>query len=324
MRPVVDLDRSLDRRPVAVTGAAGFVGANLCERLAAQGHAVVAWVRPGSSPRSAWRRPALAGCDVREVDLLDRHAVSTALGEVSPQVVVHAARGDVAPSAPWNEAASTSLDGTANLLAAIGDSVTPPRLVHLGSSLELRAADRPLREDDPIGPDSRLGEIKAAEAERVRAHFAAGGHGAILRVFSVYGPWEAPHRLIPTAIRCLRESAPLSLTAPGFRRDWIHVDDVVAAILLASAADAPDGEFHVGTGVEHDSDVVVQALARHAGRSLEIRRDHAPHATDRSHWCADPERARTVLGWRARIALDEGLGETLRWWNGRSTARGRG
>lgn len=306
---------------VLVTGAAGFVGANLCAHLVATGRRVTAWVRPGGSP-SAWRHPGLVGCEAREVDLLDAEAVKRGLADCSPRAVVHCARGNVSAAATWSEASATSLAGTAHLLDALdrmrlagGGS---PRLVHVGSSLELRAAVRPLREDDPIDPDSRLGAIKAAEGHLVRA-FLSGHRGTILRVFSAYGPWEAPHRLIPTAIRCLRTGATLSLTRPGLSRDWVHIDDVASALARAAEDDAPDGVFHLGSGIEHDSDTVVETLARLAGKPIEIRRDYAPHATDRAHWCADLSRTRAVLGWRPRHDLASGLRATLAWWSARDT-----
>ncbi len=312
---------------VLVTGAAGFVGANLCAHLVATGRRVTAWVRPADSadsaraPLSRWRHAALVDCELREVDLLDAESVERGLADCSPCAVVHCARGNVSAAATWSEASATSLSGTAHLLDALDRlrlaSGQSPRLVHVGSSLELRAAERPLREDDPIDPDSRLGAIKAAEGHLVRAFLDSSHRGAILRVFSAYGPWEAPHRLIPTAIRCLRTGAPLSLTQRGLARDWIHVDDVASALGRAAEDDAPDGVFHLGSGIEHDSDTVVETLARLAGKPIEIRRGYAPHATDRAHWCADLSRTRAVLGWRPRHDLVSGLRATLAWWSAR-------
>jgi UDP-glucuronate 4-epimerase len=313
---------------VLVTGAAGFVGANLCRHLVATGRRVTAWVRPGESP-SAWRHAALVDCDVRELDLLGAESVERGLANCAPRAVVHCARGDVSSGATWSEASATSLAGTAHLLDALDrlhrTHGQAPRLVHVGSSLELCASKRPLREDDPIAPDSRLGAIKAAEGHLVRAFLGSGPsvrRGAILRVFSAYGPWEAPHRLIPTAIRCLRSGAPLSLTQPGLQRDWIHVDDVASALARAAEDDAPEGVFHLGSGVEHDSDAVVETLARLAGKPIEIRRDYAPHSTDRAHWCADLSRTQAVLGWSPRHDLVSGLRATLAWWSARELELG--
>jgi nucleoside-diphosphate-sugar epimerase len=138
----------------------------------------------------------------------------------------------------------------------------------------------------------------------------------VLRPFSVYGPREAFSRLVPSAIAAAHHGTELPLTAPGYRRDLVYVDDVVECCLLAVTRDLAAGEvINVGTGRQWANEEVASAVGRACGRPLRTRSGaYPPHPSDTSCWVADPSHAARALGWRARYDLDQGLRRTVAWW----------
>ena len=123
------------------------------------------------------------------------------------------------------------------------------------------------------------------------------------------------HRLVPTAIRAALQGTALPLTADDWYRDFVFVEDVVEACLLAGTTPGIEGEImNVGTGRQHSNREVVAAVETALGVPVKVRVGaYAPHATDTRHWVADVEKARSKLGWRARHSLEEGVRKTVAW-----------
>lgn len=301
-----------------VTGAGGFLGANLVRRLLAQGAAVHAVVRPGAP---AARLSGLAeGLTLHAVDVRDGAALAVAVAAARPTALVHlaAAAGHARDAAARAEALSVSVEGTANLLRA-SEPFADARLVHVGSSLELGPRERPLRESDPLLPATPRGVAKAAAALLCLEAARAGRAVVVVRPFSVYGPWESPKRFVASAIRAALRGAELPLTGPGHRRDYVYVDDVVDGILAALRAPGVEGEaFHLGTGVQWANEELVEQVAKAVGRPLRVRVGAWPSSpSDVGHWVADPAKSRARLGWSPRHDLASGLARTVAWFRER-------
>lgn len=308
-------------RRVLVTGAGGFIGSNLARRLLAEGAQTHALVRPGADlARLRDVRPRL---HLHAADLRDHAALAAALGQAQPEIVFHlAAAGVLERAATAEELTEINAGGTAALLSA-ADALPWRRFVHVGGSSEYGPRDRALRESDEPAPATPYGASKAAATRAARQFGRERGRPVVvLRPFSVYGPWEAPSRLVPSAIAAAFGGTVLPLTPPGYRRDLVHVDDVVEACLLAAAHDdAPGGVFNVGTGSQWTNEEVVAAVARACGRPVRTRPGaHAPHGSDTTCWVADTTKTAHVLGWTARVGLDDGLRRTAHWWAARAFA----
>jgi len=295
---------------VLITGIAGHVGANLARACLRNGLEVHGLVR---STTDLWRlQDSSLAVRLHSVDLTCYDSVCRIVEEVAPDVVFHCAaeRRQEYPATLMG-----NVLGTANLLEATRPD-SKLRFVHLASSLEYGPSDRPLRETDRLQPTTRYGASKAGGTLLAQQAAHSGQrHVVVLRLFHVYGPWESPHRLVPTAIMAAHTGTELHLTTGDFRRDYIYVDDVVTACLRAAEAERISGEaINIGTGVETSNEELVHHVEGVMGRQIPVNIDaYAPRETDTNHWVADIRKAEQLMGWRPTRSVLAGLTETRNW-----------
>lgn len=300
---------------ILVTGATGMVGANLVRHLLDSGAEVHAIVR-AQSPR--WRIRDVSGdMQLHDGDLRDAERVRSIVSAARPEIIYHLATSrTVATPGERMATIRTNIEGTQNLVEATA-CLDYERFILAGSSLATGKHDHPLDEDLPPRPSNFFGATKAA-ATLLAQQFArsAGKPLVVLRIFSVYGYWESPHRLIPTAILAAIDDRPMSLTIPGLRRDLVFVEDVVEVLCLAAgAARLEPGELlHIGTGVQSANEETIRTIEEACGRRIRVTgTDYPPRDSDTANWVSDPARAEALLGWRARHSLAEGIGKTVKW-----------
>lgn len=302
-----------------ITGATGFIGAGAVRHLLARGYEVEAVVHPRSD---RWR---IEGVDVRvhTVDLLDGPEVSKVLHSLRPTVVLHlAAHG----AYHWQEDAraivETNVLGSYHLFQAAAR--LPVRLlVNAGSSSEYGYRDEPMLEEDRLEPNSVYAVAKAAQTHLCRLTARETGCPMVtFRLFSVYGPWEEPRRLVPTAIRQGRAGEPLDMVGPDTARDFVYLDDVLDALTDFDRLAAFPGEiFNLGSGVQTTMRTFVGALEQALGRTIEVRWSALPpRRWDAARWQADASKARRMIGWAPRHDLLSGLTLTARWMEERGGA----
>jgi dolichol-phosphate mannosyltransferase len=296
-----------------VTGAGGFVGANLVRRLLAAGEMPLAVVRPGSD---RWRLADLGDeLEVVELDFRDRDAVATLIAERAPRRVFHlAAHGAYSSQRDVPRILETNLVATASLLDACL-AAGSEAFINSGSSSEYGFKDHAPREDERLVPNSAYAVGKAAAAMYC-AHRATEVEARIvtLRLYSAYGPWEDPGRLIPTlAVAGLEGTLP-PLVDPRVGRDFVHVDDVVDAYLLAAVSGRSGGIYNVGTGVQTTLAQAVATARELLDIGLEPEWGSMPDRDwDTTTWVADPTLIAAELGWRARHDFAGGFAATVEW-----------
>jgi len=287
-----------------VVGAGGFVGRHLCARLATDGWDVVATVRPGAE------QPAWDGADVVPVDVTDAAALTRAVEDAAPDVAFHLAASRVMASTA-DRVATTAVNALSGAVLVEALPLTCRAVVRLGSSTEYAAGAAPMDEQAPLQPRGLFGATKAAGSLLlVAAAQEQGLRSAVLRAFQVYGPGDHDGRFVPVVLRAAREGTTLPLTAPGSRRDWVHVRDVVEACLLAAVVDdLPGGTvLNVGTGVQTANEELVAVAERVTGRRIRVDVGaHEGRSWDTGSWVCDPSAARAALGWEPRTGLAEGL-----------------
>lgn len=300
---------------ILVTGATGMVGANLVRQLLTDGAQVHGLLR---SQSPLWRiRDIAQDLELHKGDLRDAESVRNIVSSARPEIIFHLATSRAAATpAERIETLRTNVEGTQNLLEATA-SLDYERFVLAGSSLAAGTHDGPVDEQSPPRPSTFFGAAKAAGTILAQQFARSGGKRlAVLRLYSVYGYWESAHRLIPTAILAAISRRPISLTTPGFRRDLVFVDDVVEALCLAAGpVQLEPGELlHIGTGVQSANEDTVRAIEQACGRRITVSAtDYPPRDSDTTNWVCNPAKAETMLGWRARHSLAQGIGKTVQW-----------
>ncbi len=301
-------------RPVLVTGGAGFVGCGVVRRLLARGDDVHVFLRGNEN---AWRLEEVRErLTVHAVDVVDGDAVRRAVLAIAPAAVFHlATHGAYETQSDARRILETNVIGSHNVLEASA-SAGVAVFVNAGSSSEYGYRREPMREDARLDPN-RVYAVATAAQTHLATRAARRGAMAVatFRLFSVYGPWEEPTRVIPTLIRRARAGEPLEMAAPETARDFVYLDDVVDALVDVDRVRAVSGEVvNLGTGVESTLRDVVAAVQAAVGARSEVRWGAMPaRRWDTDRWQADVTKARDVLGWSPRHSLRDGVARTAAW-----------
>jgi NAD dependent epimerase/dehydratase len=310
-------------RRVLVTGADGFIGSHLTEGLLRAGAEVRAFCYYNSAGSRGWldfpdpdlpRLPEIVFGDIR-----DGRLVETACEDV--EVVFHLA---ALVSIPYSYVApesfvETNVRGTLNLLEAARRRGCT-RLVHTSTSEVYGTPDTlPITEAHPLKGQSPYSASKIA-ADKLCEAYASSFElpVVVLRPFNTYGPRQSARAVIPTILAQLlsgRTSIRLGSLLP--RRDLTFMSDTVAGFLAAGLCPGLEGEtIHLGTGRSESIGDVFQAACAVCGVKATVDEDPArvrPAQSEVMVLQSDPTRARTRLGWEAKVSLEQGLERTARW-----------
>lgn len=315
--------RTLDGRRALVTGATGFLGAHLLRRLLDHGMTIHALRRhAAASPRLPCE-----GVTWHEADMSDLEGLRRAAEAAAPEVVFHlAAYGATPGQRDASQACRVNVEGAWNLWRALEG--TGSRLVHAGSSGEYGQAKGPLHEDQACRPTWFYPATKNASVVLLSTLGRETGREVIgLRPFGPYGPADAPGRLLPEVTQALLEGREVPVTAGEQLRDYLHVDDHVAAFVLAATRELPrTGEvYNVGSGEGVTVRALCEMVAAAVGNGAlgRIRFGALPYRPDEVwEMVADIGAARRDLGFAPRVPLREGLERTVAWYrDARRTAR---
>jgi UDP-glucose 4-epimerase len=305
------LERVRDAR-IVVTGATGFLGRHLCERLEAGGAQVITLQRSNATR-------ALTHAKTLTLDLADRRAVGEALARLKPDIVYHLA-GHVTPDRSAHAMPLTfdaNLLPTANILFAAAEARRQPRVV-ITTSLETsdpwaRAANT----GSPYGVSKLLVEILAGGM-----HLLQNTNCVTARVGMAYGPNDPNRRrLVPAVIGALLAAEAPRLGSGRRRCDWIYIDDVVNGLLAlggtpklnAPAVDLGSGEL---TSVRRVAQLICSLFGSDIGILYDAQLDR-PNEQERA---ADIAASLREIGWQPQIGLIDGLTRTIAWQRARKAA----
>jgi UDP-glucose 4-epimerase len=310
-----------------VTGGAGFIGSNLVDALLARGDQVVVLDNLATGRRSNLDSALAQGARLVVEDVRDANLVTSLLAEERPEVVFHlAAQMDVRVSTakPVYDA-EVNVIGTINMLEA-ARACGSRRFVFAstGGAIYGETDALPTPESTEVNSEAPYGHSKYSAEGYCDLWTRLHGLSTVsLRFGNVYGPRQDPlGEAGVVAIFCgkLRDGGQPTVFGDGQQtRDYIYVDEVVSAALIASANEVT-GPFNVGTGKESSVLDLVEVLGR-LGRDIGIIGANDPfeaqfapaRAGEVQRSALHTERSRDVLGFEARIALDDGMRRTLEW-----------
>ena len=307
-------------RKVLVTGAGGFIGSHLAERLAEEGARVRALVHYNALGSWAWLdHTALAGeMEVLAGDVRDPGSVAQAVEGV--EVVFHLAALIAIPysyQAPASYVA-TNIQGTLNVLQAARQAGVA-RLVHTSTSEVYGTAQRvPIAEDHPLVGQSPYSATKIAADKLAESfHLSFGLPVVTVRPFNTFGPRQSARAVIPTIITQALAGQPVRLGNLNPTRDLNYVANTVDGFLAAAQAERALGRtVNLGSGREISIGDLALLIGRLMGRDLGLEQDAdrlRPAASEVERLLADNRLADQLLGWRPRLSLEEGLEKTITW-----------
>jgi UDP-glucose 4-epimerase len=303
-----------------VTGAAGFVGSHLCDRLLAMGREVVGVdcftdyydrALKEANLAAARRHPRFTFVE----DDLNRMDLAALIGE-GDWVFHQAAQAGVRAS--WGRSflvyTELNVNATQRLLEACKEA-RPARIVYASSSSVYGdVAKFPQHEDDHPRPISPYGVTKLAAEHLCVLYWKAFGAPTVsLRYFTVYGPRQRPDMAFHKWCRAALTGAELPLFGDGEQtRDFTFVDDIVTGVIAAAQADCVGAVINLGGGHRVTVNHVLATLTEIHGAPLKIV-DRGRQTGDVRHTAADITRAREMLGFAPQTSLAAGLRAEYEW-----------
>jgi dTDP-glucose 4,6-dehydratase len=305
---------------VLITGAGGFIGSHLCERLVRQGATVRAFAHYNALQSAGWLDTSALRQEMQVLfgDIRDADSVRGAVQGV--EVVFHLAALIAIPysyKAPASYV-ETNINGTLNVLqAALHHGVG--RVVHTSTS-EVYGTARlaPIPESHPLQAQSPYAATKIAADKLAESfHRSFGLSVATIRPFNTFGPRQSARAVIPTIISQVLSGPVVRIGNLKPTRDLNFVADTVEGFLaIAVAPQAVGCATNIGSGRETSIGDLVALIARLCRREIQVETDDQrlrPDASEVMRLLADNTLAARTTGWRPRTSLEEGLRQTIDW-----------
>lgn len=311
---------SVSKNGIFVTGAAGFIGSHLVERLAGLGARVVACVKPNSRNEVGFLKEIARGdgVEVRIADVRDLQALTTVMQDC--EMVLHLAAHISIPYSyqhPY-DTAETNAIGTLNVLLAARQNQF--RRVVLTSTSEVygTAVTVPIDEGHLHQAQSPYSASKiAADAFGISFHRSFGLPVVIIRPFNTYGPRQSDRAIVPTLIAQALTKDEVEVGNISATRDFTYVTDTVEGFVRALEVEEAVGrEINLGTGLEISIAELSEKIIRLVGRKnrlkiAEFRK--RPASSEVQRLLSNNQQARKLLNWEPTVSLDDGLRRTIDW-----------
>lgn len=306
----------MKKKKILVTGATGFIGANLARYLVSNQQEIHIIIRETSD---LWRiKDIISYAATYNLDLEDREKTRKIIKLIKPDVVFHLA--NLGLYAGVNSSPRRLIDvnflGTTNLLEACAN-LNLQCFVNTGSSAEYGPKESIMVEKDYCQPTTFYGLSKlTATLYSTVAAKTTKLPIICLRIFSPYGPFDSSTRLIPYVITRALKDRELLLANPRSVRDFIFVDDVVSAYLQTiNNAKKNRGEiFNVGSGIQTSVADIVNQIIKIIGSKSRIKWGVQKSRPQESpSWQADITFAKSKLYWEPKYSLESGLRKTIEW-----------
>ena len=294
---------------VIITGATGFIGRHLAQAVAASGASVYGLSRSESY---------IADVHGYVCDITDRRLLNEIVGDVRPSHIFHLA-GNKARSAnikDFRQCIDENLIGTLNLLEACEAASCVPRFISLGTCEEYGGAEAPYLETTREVPVSAYSCSKVAMTQLLQTyHRIHGFPTVVLRPSLAYGPGQGDEMFLPALIRSLLSGQRFAMSRGGQTRDYVYIDDLIRAILLAAERPEAIGQvINISSGMPTRiidvTRLAVNLIGKEAEALLDIGKIAYRQGEAMNYW-ANRAKAKQLLGWEPGVNLCDGMARTV-------------
>lgn len=311
----------LTGKRVLVTGADGFMGSHLVDRLLSLGAAVSVFVRGSSvSGTTLYTLKNIGSLKTQLKEILTGDIGSAdsinLIAKNKPQIIFHLAADAYVPNSFEHpiEVKETNLDGTLNVLHAAMRLDDLEQVVITSSSEVYGTCSGPIDENHPMNPSSPYGASKAA-ADRFAFAYYNTYHlpVAIIRPFNTYGPRHT-YDVIPKFIKLALEGKPITVYGTGEQtRDLTYIEDMVRAFLMMGTDKKAVGQaVNFGTGIDVKIIDIAKKIKEYANSNSEIVH-LAQRTSEVDKLLCDYRKAKELFGWEPAIFIDDGLKRNIEW-----------
>jgi NAD dependent epimerase/dehydratase len=306
---------------VLVTGAGGFIGSHLTEKLASSGHRVKAFVHYNSRNSWGWLDSSKYRDDIEIIsgDIRDADIVRQVMRDV--KTVFHLAALIGIPYSYYSPEAyvDTNIKGTLNILQAARDFDVKKVIITSTSEIYGTAQFIPITEHHPINPQSPYAASKsAADLLSLSFYRSFDLPVTIVRPFNTYGPRQSARAVIPTIIsQILAGKKHIELGDLSPTRDLTYVEDTVDGFIRAGKCPKAMGEIiNLGNNSEISIGNLADIIAKYLGKNIKIESTQErkrPAKSEVERLIADNAKAKKILGWAPKYSIEKGLKETIGW-----------
>ncbi len=310
------------KKEVLVTGAGGFIGSHLVERLVALGANVSCFVRYNSMNRWGWidsfPEETRNKLTIITGDLRDSYCVKNAVA--GKAIVFHLGALIPIPYSYLNprDVVDTNVIGTLNVLQACKEHKVE-RLVHTSTSETYGTARKiPISEEHPVQGQSPYAASKIAADKIAESFFLSYGLPVVtIRPFNTYGPRQSARAIIPTIITQALTGKEIKLGSLAPKRDFTFVTDIVDGFIRGAETTKAVGQaVNLGSNSEVSIGELASAIASIVGKKVTIVEDKQrirPEKSEVARLRADSHKAEQLLGWKPNVPLSDGLQKTVSW-----------
>jgi len=310
-------------KTVFLTGATGFIGSHILKRLIKEGCNVHISIRTNSS---LWRIEDFKDkFIIHKIDLTDFEAVKSAIHQIKPDIIFHlAAYGVDYRKQDTHQSIDTNINTSVGLFEAFLENKVH-KFIHTGSCFEYGQKNKPISEFDLLEPTSIYGATKASSVHLLSA-MAKGmqsGQLVILRPFGIFGEYEGLHRFVPQVIDKLKNEHAFQMTFGEQIRDYIYIDDLINAYILAAVVPLENKVeiINIGSGkgiaMKDFASTISKQLCM--GNNL-LQFGALPYRPDEMMCLvANIDKAKSLLEWEPKVAIEKGLEHTINWYSQNST-----
>lgn len=301
--------------PIFIFGASGFIGANLLETILKYRKDCYAITH---NPRYAWRLKLLeiATENILHCDINYKKSVESLFKEYQPKTIFNlSAYGAYSKQNNVGLIYETNIIGTVNILEMCKDIKA---YIHAGSSSEYGLNSANPSENSELLPNSHYSVSKVTTSYLLSFYARNFNLPCLnLRLYSIYGPWEEPDRLMPKIIECALTDSYPPLVSPATTRDFVYIDDCVEAFINAANKVNKDNSgqsINIGSGQK----TTLQQLVDFSKKIFNIQKDPVwgsmeNRSWDTAEWYGNYDKANTLIQWQPKTSLEQGLKKFAEW-----------